>query len=678
MARFGLNWNFLLASPSLPCTFKFFMSRALRFIALFAAAAARIAFAETGLPTLQRSPSGVSLSASKASATFDLRDYFAIPGIPATVAQFNTTSGIINVELLSADAPRHVANFTTYVNAGAYTNTIIHRSAALSGTAKAIIQGGGYTASIPLGNVAANPPIALEYKVANARGTLAAARTSDINSATSEWYFNVQDNSTILGPQNGGGYSVFGRVIGTGLSVVDSLAAIPTYSVNPFSDLPLRNIQSGQTSILVSNLVLVNSIRIVPHFPSYEGEAAIATFAAVSDNPSVAVVSVSGSSLTVTGLLDGTAHITIRAVDGNANAAQVTLDVTVAGLLATAAPSFVASPRSVALPPGGIAALTAAATGVPAPTYQWYRNGVALQGATRSQLIITGLAASHVGEYTVVAANSSGSATSDAARIDLATSGSSSLGNISVRAAMSADNPLIVGFSSSGDKTILIRGVGPGLAKYGVGNFFADPRLELYRAVGMGSVLASQNEDWPASLAPIFSQVYAFDLTPGSKDTALQYTISGAYTAQLKGTGNGIVLVEAYDAGPSQSTRLGNVSARYVSGSGDKVLIAGFTIGGTTAKTLLIRGVGPKLADYGVSGVLEDPKLSLFAQSTLIAENDNWDASISSISDSTGAFALTAGSKDAAFLITLPPGTYTAQVSGPAPGEALVEVYELP
>lgn len=667
-----------MAKPSVACTFDPFMSRALRFFA-FLLTMVLGAFAQTGLPTLQRSPSSLSLNASQRASVLDLRDYFSLPGVPATIAQFTTSSGIINVELLDADAPKHVANFTNYVNAGSYTNTIIHRSAALSGSAKSIIQGGGYTASLPLGNVPANPSVPLEYKVPNARGTLAAARTSDINSATSEWYFNVQDNSSILGPQNGGGYTVFGRVIGTGLTVVDALATIPTYNVSPFSDLPLRNIQSGQTSILVSNFVLVNSIKMVPQFPSYQGEPSVVSFTVSSNAPDVANVSVSGSNLTVTGLMDGTARITIRAVDGNGNAAETTFDVTVTGVATSSSPVFVTNPRSVSHPAGGLIALTASAIGVPTPSYQWQRNGAPIWGATAPQYIISELSETTVGEYTVVATNSNGSVTSGAARVSIAVTGASSLVNISVRASMSSDVPLIVGFSSSGDKTILVRGVGPGLGQFGVPNYFADPRLELYLSVGAGSVLANQNEDWPSSLAPVFKQVYAFDLVSGSKDTALQHTISGAYTAHLKGAGSGIVLVEAYDAAPTQSARLGNVSARYLSGSGEKVLIAGFTVSGDVAKTLLIRGVGPKLADWGVTGFLEDPKLSLYnSSSVLIAENDNWNHSITSISDSTGAFPLTVGSKDAAFLITLPPGAYTAQVSGPAPGEALVEVYELP
>jgi hypothetical protein len=98
---------------------------------------------------------------------------------------------------------------------------------------------------------------------------------------------------------------------------------------------------------------------------------------------------------------------------------------------------------------------------------------------------------------------------------------------------------------------------------------------------------------------------------------------------------------------------------------------------------LLIRAVGPTLTTFGVTGVLDDPKLQLFSGATLLRENDNWggDAQLSTVGASVGAFPLAnATSKDAVLLVTLPPGSYTAQVSGLnlATGVALVEVYEVP
>jgi hypothetical protein len=112
-------------------------------------------------------------------------------------------------------------------------------------------------------------------------------------------------------------------------------------------------------------------------------------------------------------------------------------------------------------------------------------------------------------------------------------------------------------------------------------------------------------------------------------------------------------------------------------------LIAGFTIGGTTAKTVLIRAIGPTLAAFGVTGTLADPRLQLFAGTTLIRENDNWggEPQLTAVGNAVGAFKLDeAASKDAVLLVTLPPGSYTAQVSGisNSTGIALIEVYDVP
>ncbi len=110
------------------------------------------------------------------------------------------------------------------------------------------------------------------------------------------------------------------------------------------------------------------------------------------------------------------------------------------------------------------------------------------------------------------------------------------------------------------------------------------------------------------------------------------------------------------------------------------VMVAGFVIKGNTPRTVLIRGVGPTLADFGVNGTLGDPLIQVFdAGQTKIAENDNWWGPLRTTFPLLGAFNLTSGSKDAALQLTLEPGSYTVQVSGVADdtGEALVEIYAI-
>ena len=128
-----------------------------------------------------------------------------------------------------------------------------------------------------------------------------------------------------------------------------------------------------------------------------------------------------------------------------------------------------------------------------------------------------------------------------------------------------------------------------------------------------------------------------------------------------------------------------NVSTRGAVGTGDGVLIAGFIVSGPNPKRVLIRAFGPGLSDFGVGGVLVDPKVSVHnASGASIAENDNWssgaDASaVTAAMSEAGAFALKSGSKDAALILTLEPGAYTAVVEGVAgtTGNALVEAYQL-
>jgi hypothetical protein len=106
-------------------------------------------------------------------------------------------------------------------------------------------------------------------------------------------------------------------------------------------------------------------------------------------------------------------------------------------------------------------------------------------------------------------------------------------------------------------------------------------------------------------------------------------------------------------------------------------------VGGSTSKTVLIRASRPALAAFGVSGTLPDPMLSLYSGSTLLDSNNGWggDPLLSATASLVGAFSWgTAASTGSAILVTLPPGPYTAQVSGASgdTGVALVEVYKVP
>jgi hypothetical protein len=261
-----------------------------------------------------------------------------------------------------------------------------------------------------------------------------------------------------------------------------------------------------------------------------------------------------------------------------------------------------------------------------------------------------------------------------------------------VRVGPSAGRTLITGFVIGGtaDKRVLLRATGPALTGFGVQGALSNPRLQLFDGTGK---LILENDDWSgAETSSTAAQVGAFALVAGSKDAAIVTTLKpGAYTMQvIDGGETGIALAEIYDASDSSATesqRLINISTRGEAGAGENVLIGGFIVTGNAPKTVLVRGVGPGLAAFGVGGTLADPRLRVYGATGLIAENDNWSTvaadatATAAAATQTGAFTLASGSKDAAIILTLNPGAYTAQVGaadGTSVGVALVEIYELP
>ncbi|MGA7724332.1 MAG: immunoglobulin domain-containing protein [Opitutaceae bacterium] len=363
----------------------------------------------------------------------------------------------------------------------------------------------------------------------------------------------------------------------------------------------------------------------------------------------------------------------------------------------TSAPAATSQPTSQTVASGSTAVFSFAASGAPVPTYQWYDNGTAIPSATSSTLVISGSTAANEGTYTCTATNSTGSVTSNPATLTVVgTSDPGRLVNLSCRAGVGTGaNLLIAGFAvggsgTSGQEPLLVRASGPALVPFGVGGALPDPKLQLY--TGAGALLAT-NSGWggSASIASTAAAVGAFAWTsPTSNDAALVTSQSaGPYTAQISGASGdtGVSLAEVYDATPAGSytvatPRLINLSARVQVGTGGNILIAGFVIGGSTSETVLVRASGPALVPFGVTGTLSDPKLQLYTGSgTLLATNNGWGGNpqIASAASAVGAFSWSSStSNDSAILVTLPPGAYTAQVSGASgdTGVALVEVYE--
>lgn len=338
--------------------------------------------------------------------------------------------------------------------------------------------------------------------------------------------------------------------------------------------------------------------------------------------------------------------------------------------------AVVSDPRDLIVSAGGTAVLTVVAIGQPAPTYQWRKNHSALIGETTSQLVLREVSARDSAAYDVLVSNAAGSVTSSLARLEVVPGGESRLVNLSVRTRLSAGGTFIAGFVAQGRRSVLLRAIGPTLAGFDVAGWCADPRIAIVDAAG---ATVARNEDWDPNLASVFSAAGAFSLPSGTKDAAVLHTLSGAQSAVVMGADAGIVLVEGYDTGAGDG-QLANLSARAAIGTGDDVLLAGFVVTGATAKTVLVRGVGPALGVFGVSGALGDPQLEILTSTgRILATNDDWAASLGAVFTQTGAFALPASGKDAALLVTLAPGAYTAKLSGVggATGEGLLEIYTL-
>ncbi|MEY4089244.1 MAG: hypothetical protein RJB55_1515 [Verrucomicrobiota bacterium] len=387
----------------------------------------------------------------------------------------------------------------------------------------------------------------------------------------------------------------------------------------------------------------------------------------------------------------GTYSVEVSNTGGRAASAEALLTVT-----ARSVPVFSASPRSQSVSPGSTVVFQAAAAGDPAPNFQWRREGIPIPGATAPLLVLRGVGTAEAGSYSCVAANAVGSVTSAAATLTLsASSDTGRLINLSILTAVDPDDPeftvgtVIGGDRTSGDKPLLVRAIGPGLAQFGIppAQTLADPRLELIGAVPLAS-----NDDWSAAAGDVFGRVGAFALANGSRDAALfQPALArGAYTVRVGGAAPsmGSVLAEMFDATASSAAgpttpRLINVSVRKRVAAGD-LLTAGFVLGGVTARTVLVRAMGPSLTQFGIaaSDVMADPRLELFSAGTRIAGNDNWggDPQLAAVGTGVGAFAPRGPTTtDAILLITLAPGNYTAQATGGSgAGQVVVEVYEVP
>ena len=256
----------------------------------------------------------LSLPLSDPTQTIDLAGHYDDTAVTGTLVRFDVNAAApydkVYVELFDQagenrlrTTPATAANFLSYVDGGSYQNTFVHRS-----VPGFVVQGGGFTVNdgqpgILIGNVNPGDPVVNEPKPVgtsaanNVRGTIAMAKLgSDPNSATNQWFFNLADNSANLDAQNGG-FTVFGRVLGSGMAAVDEMAKVPRFAyASPFDTVPLRNVPGANpsTNPLFTNAAVDTTTLTADQFVKFpqivrSGEL---VYTATSSNPAAVAASI--------------------------------------------------------------------------------------------------------------------------------------------------------------------------------------------------------------------------------------------------------------------------------------------------------------------------------------------------------------------------------------------------
>jgi hypothetical protein len=263
------------------------------------------------------------------------------------------------------------------------------------------------------------------------------------------------------------------------------------------------------------------------------------------------------------------------------------------------------------------------------------------------------------------------------------------VGNVSTRLPVgTGDNVLIEGFIVQGPagstKKIMVRAIGPSLIPFGIADALANPTLEIHDST---NAIVATNDDWKTTqLGGLITSdqaaaITASQVAPGNDlESAIIADLGpGSYTAVVRGFGNttGTGVVDAYDLSSGSPARLANIATRGLIQPGDKLMIAGFIIQNGSVRAV-VRAIGPSLGAFGITNALPDTTLQLRDQDgNIVLENDDWQTTQKQELEDTGLQPT--HDLEAAIVITLQPGQYTAQVRGKddANGIGVVQVYFL-
>jgi len=255
--------------------------------------------------------------------------------------------------------------------------------------------------------------------------------------------------------------------------------------------------------------------------------------------------------------------------------------------------------------------------------------------------------------------------------------------NLSTRMRVqTGDNAGIGGFIITGTapKNVLLRGIGPSLAAFGIADALANPTLDLRRPDGT-RIRANDNwRDDPVQAAAI----EATGIPPQNDLEAanIETLDPGSYTVILRGMGmtTGVGLVEVYDLNQGVSSKLANLSTRAFVDTGNNIVIAGFVLGGNSGNDRVVaRGIGPSLTGFGVANALADPTLELRdSNGALLASNNDWQDNPAQAAELTAAGLAPTNNLESGIAITHSPGAYTALLAGlnNGTGVGVVEVYD--
>ncbi|KPW02397.1 peptidylprolyl isomerase [Pseudoalteromonas sp. P1-11] len=209
----------------------------------------------------------------------------------ATIVEMQTSHGVIELNLFDQQVPNTVANFLSYIEDDAYNQTVIHRS-----VSDFVIQGGGFTFTDELVPITTKPAVVNEPVLSNVKGTIAMAKlANDENSATSQWFFNMVDNSEALDTQNGG-FTVFGQITAQSQATLDNIAGLVHCGDIPLVDITSEQCSSSDVALSSANFVTINSVVVLDDDPLSSANLNPAANTLISQDDSSAEAGSSSSS----------------------------------------------------------------------------------------------------------------------------------------------------------------------------------------------------------------------------------------------------------------------------------------------------------------------------------------------------------------------------------------------